>query len=169
MLFGNINSFFCLNIIVYKLLFILLMNREELMTLWVTMLRLNIYTPDLVAMHGPFTQLPTSDRSKRFYDAFFPAITSQKPVDFNDYIKHVLNEPSLGLLDSSENHKVATHICFDQLMVGGNVRRFFQRLEWHNYGHEVIIKHLLYLLNFIPFSDFFLRLTDSDTQPSSAQ
>ncbi|KAJ3143138.1 hypothetical protein HK100_008257 [Physocladia obscura] len=96
---------------------------EEMGALWYSMIRLNAYSTDLIAMHA-LAPLPDRPLNRKFRAAFFKAITPNDPVSL---------EPYLQTLASSS---AAQNICFDQLMVGGNMLRFFQNRGWHNIGHE---------------------------------
>lgn len=100
-------------------------------SIWYAMIRMNVLTMNVTAMHWP-DNLPDRPLAKKFRDAFFPAISSKPPVSFYPYIDSIAGPVEDGL----------RNVCFDQFLVGGNVRRFVQRMSWHNYGHE----HLFFSL-----------------------
>ncbi|KAI8621953.1 hypothetical protein BC830DRAFT_1163288 [Chytriomyces sp. MP71] len=97
---------------------------EELGMLWYGMIRLNAYSDNLVAMHA-LEPLPNRKLSQKFRDAFFGAITPNAPVNLVEYLKKM-----------AASKRGAKYVCFDQLMAGGNMLRFFQTHAWHNQGHE---------------------------------
>ncbi|KAJ3389540.1 hypothetical protein HDU84_008651 [Entophlyctis sp. JEL0112] len=94
---------------------------EEMGALWYSMVRLNAYSTRLVAMHA-LDPLPDRALNKKFRAAFFGAITPVAPVSMDSYLAE----------------KAAAYVCFDQLMVGGDMLRFFQNAGWHNLGHEPV-------------------------------
>ncbi|KAJ3217117.1 hypothetical protein HDU67_008494 [Dinochytrium kinnereticum] len=95
---------------------------EELAGIWYGMIRMNVLSENVTAMHWPDT-LPDRKLAVKFRNAFFPAISSRPPVTLYDYAQELAKNGE-------------SHVCFDQLLVGGNVRRFLQRMAWHNYGQE---------------------------------
>jgi hypothetical protein len=101
---------------------------EEMAGIWYAMIRMNVLSENATAMHWP-DSLPERPLAVKFRDAFFPAISTRSPVSFYPYIERLADSaaPDAGII---------RHVCFDQFLVGGNVRRFLQRMEWHNYGHE---------------------------------
>ncbi|KAI8823328.1 hypothetical protein BJ741DRAFT_634421 [Chytriomyces cf. hyalinus JEL632] len=103
---------------------------EEMAALWYGMIRLNAFSDELVPMHMLGT-LPDRKLNVKFRTAFMPAITPKDPVSFNDYMKKTVAK-----------QRAATHVCFDQLMAGGNMLRFFQSHGWHNQGHEPLFYSL---------------------------
>ncbi|KAJ3097344.1 hypothetical protein HDU97_004922 [Phlyctochytrium planicorne] len=94
---------------------------EEMAGIWFAMVRMNVIRDDVVAMHWP-DKLPDRKLARKFREAFFPAISKSPPVGFDDYVSEVAQKKR--------------YVCFNEMLVGGNVRRFLQRLAWHNYGHE---------------------------------
>ncbi|KAJ3212672.1 hypothetical protein HDU82_007750 [Entophlyctis luteolus] len=106
---------------------------EEMGALWYSMVRLNVFSSELVAMHtvGP---LPDRALNRKFRDAFFAALTPRAPVSFDEYVAETARAHGGGA--------GASHVCFDQLMVGGNMLRFFQNRDWHNMGHEPLFYSL---------------------------
>ncbi|KAJ3352119.1 hypothetical protein HDU83_008302 [Entophlyctis luteolus] len=110
---------------------------EEMAGLFFAMSRMDVLTDDLIAMHYP-SSLPERKLSKKFRDAFFPAISSQSPVNLKDYIADILKQHA----KQSPAAAAATNVCFDQLLVGGNMRRFLHSVAWHNQGHEQMFKQL---------------------------
>ncbi|KAJ3117518.1 hypothetical protein HDU96_006447 [Phlyctochytrium bullatum] len=96
---------------------------EELASLWYGMLRMNVFTENVTAMHWP-DDLPNRKLALKFRNGFFPAISGTPPVSFGPYMA------------AMAGGKSKRYVCFDQLLAGGNVRRFLQRYGWHNYGHE---------------------------------
>jgi len=99
---------------------------EEIASIWYAMIRMNVLSENVTAMHWPGT-LPQRPLARKFRDAFFPAISSTPPVSFYPYLDELGGgPPPTGV----------RYVCFDELLVGGNVRRFLQRMEWHNYAHE---------------------------------
>jgi hypothetical protein len=89
------------------------------------MVRLNAYSKDTIAMHGPQAPLPDRPLAHKFRDAFFPALFNHPPVSMQPYLA--------SLLAASNSTVAPTHVCFDQLLVGGNIRRFLQTVPWYCY------------------------------------
>ncbi|KAI8852262.1 hypothetical protein BC829DRAFT_385543 [Chytridium lagenaria] len=100
---------------------------EEMASIWYSMIRMNVLSENVTAMHWP-DDLPQRKLAIKFREAFFPAISSTPPVSFSAYIQ--------ALAKAHNPKNPAKYVCFDQLLVGGNVRRFLQRMAWHNYGQE---------------------------------
>lgn len=106
---------------------------EEIATIWYTMIRLDAYADDVVTMHGLNEDLPNRPLAVKFRDAFLRAIVSTEPVSIHPYIQDLVTQ-------HFTNHGIRLeHICFDQLLAGGSMQRFLQRLFWHNYGHEPLL------------------------------
>ena len=99
---------------------------EEMVSIWYAMIRMNVISENVTAMHWP-GNLPERPLAQTFRDAFFPAISSAPPVSFYPYLDKV---------GGKTNTTGVRFVCSDELLVGGSVRRFLQRMEWHNYGHE---------------------------------
>lgn len=118
---------------------------EEIAGIWYAMIRMNVLSTNVTAMHWP-DSLPERNLARKFRDAFFPAITSTSPVSFYPYLEKLAGPLSDGI----------QHICFDELLIGGNVRRFLQRMSWHNYGHEPLFfslrSRILETFGFNPYS-----------------
>ncbi|KAJ3194649.1 hypothetical protein HK101_002238 [Irineochytrium annulatum] len=110
---------------------------EEMGTIWYGMVRLGFVWDDIVPMHGPLN-LPDRPLAKKFREAFFPGISKAPPVDMDRYFESLIQAEETRR--SAENHKgkhrKITNICFDNLLAGGNMRRYVQRTQWHNHGHE---------------------------------
>ncbi|KAJ3411854.1 hypothetical protein HDV05_001643 [Chytridiales sp. JEL 0842] len=104
---------------------------EELGGIYYAMLRLNIYSDDFIPMHGLY-QLSDRPRAKAFREAFVPALTKSEVVDMRAYFQNLTETTK----QEKQLNKDIDYICFDQLMVGGNMRRFVHYMSWHNQGHE---------------------------------
>ncbi|KAJ3071048.1 hypothetical protein HDU98_005899 [Podochytrium sp. JEL0797] len=102
---------------------------EEMGALWYDMIRLNAFSTDLVAMHA-LEPLPDRKLNKKFRNAFFKALTPNEPVTMETY------------LDGFGKSGVVKDVCFDELLVGGNMLRFFENSGWHNFGHEPLFYSL---------------------------
>jgi hypothetical protein len=101
--------------------------------MWYAMIRLNIYDDDFIPMHG-LSELPQRPRSIKFRDAFVPAITKSKVVDMRSYFSNLVDQER-----QNGTKPDVKFICFDQLMAGGNMRRFVHYMAWHNHGHEPML------------------------------
>ncbi|KAJ3140911.1 hypothetical protein HK100_008275 [Physocladia obscura] len=106
---------------------------EEMAGLYFAMSRMNVLTDNLIAMHYPY-DLPTRKLSIKFRQAFFPGISKTQPVNLREYVSSVLISNGSG--------SIAQNICFEQLLVGGNMRRFLHSVAWHNHGHEEMFRNL---------------------------
>ncbi|ORY49772.1 hypothetical protein BCR33DRAFT_713392 [Rhizoclosmatium globosum] len=107
---------------------------EEMATLFYSMHRMSVTTDSLVAMHYP-EPLPERKLALKFRNAFFPAISSHPPVNLREYLHTKISESHIS---ASQNPTV----CFENLLVGGNMRRFLHPYAWHNHGHEPLFKSL---------------------------
>ncbi|KAJ3226843.1 hypothetical protein HDU81_007083 [Chytriomyces hyalinus] len=107
---------------------------EEMSGIFFAMARMGVMTDELVAMHYP-EPLPDRPLSIKFRNAFFPAISKTAPVHFQTHLSNILAQYAAQTPNPS-------HICFDNILVGGNMRRFLHKDSWHNFGHEPLFKLL---------------------------
>ncbi|KAI9351261.1 hypothetical protein BDR26DRAFT_850752 [Obelidium mucronatum] len=108
---------------------------EEMAGLYYAMARMDVLTDNLVALHHPWS-LPDRKLSIKFRNAFFSGISDTPPVNLREYIhKQIMETPSIS-------DKKNVDVCFEQLLVGGNMRRFLHGVAWHNHGHEPLFKAL---------------------------
>ncbi|KAI8621861.1 hypothetical protein BC830DRAFT_1091919 [Chytriomyces sp. MP71] len=108
---------------------------EETAGLFFAMTRMGVTTDRLQALHYP-TPLPDRPLSVKFRDAFFSAISRLPPRTLADHVNDALRA------HASSHAGAASHVCFREVLAGGNMRRFLQRFEWHNAGHEPLFRAL---------------------------
>ncbi|KAJ1562811.1 hypothetical protein HK405_007397, partial [Cladochytrium tenue] len=109
---------------------------EELATIWLTSARLNAVATDLVAMHG-MDDMPDRPLARKFRAAFGPAVAPGGLVSLHPYMLAVATNATMSALSSMPGPRApAQHVCFDELLAGGNVQRFVQRAAHHNAGLE---------------------------------
>ncbi|KAJ3028263.1 UNVERIFIED_CONTAM: hypothetical protein HDU68_002070 [Siphonaria sp. JEL0065] len=94
---------------------------EEMGMLWYSMIRLNAYSTDLIAMHA-VNPLPDRKLNKKFRNAFFKAFTPNDPVNLEEYI---FAKAKSG---TSPSEPAIKDVCFDQLLAGGNMLRLRNRI-----------------------------------------
>jgi hypothetical protein len=95
---------------------------EELGHIFYTQLRMGIEDPNLIIMHED--GVPDDPMYKHIMNLFMPALSAKPVVSMEDYV-------------SSFNKSM---ICFDHLLVGGNVQVFNQpQIPW-NFGQEPLFK-----------------------------
>ncbi|KAJ3149611.1 hypothetical protein HDU89_003664 [Geranomyces variabilis] len=96
-----------------------------LLGVFAAMVRLNVRDDNAVPIwiRG---NLPDRPLWRKFIAGFFPAVTSHPIVTIESYAREHATE-------------VTENICFDELMVGGNIRRFIRSAQHHNIGHEPIL------------------------------
>ncbi|KAI9334095.1 hypothetical protein BDR26DRAFT_1009801 [Obelidium mucronatum] len=99
---------------------------EEMGMLWYSMIRLNAYSTEMIAMHA-VNPLPDRPLNKKFRAAFFKAFTPNDPVNLEEYMTEKSNSGTIK------------DICFDQLLVGGNMLRFFQNYGIPQLNHRIVI------------------------------
>ncbi|KAJ3024318.1 UNVERIFIED_CONTAM: hypothetical protein HDU68_008235 [Siphonaria sp. JEL0065] len=108
---------------------------EEMAGLYYAMTRMDVLTDSLVPLHYPWA-LPDRKLGIKFRNAFFSGISNTPPQNLRDYIYNTIMQ------DNTISDKRDVNVCFEQLLVGGNMRRFLHAVAWHNHGHEPMFKSL---------------------------
>ncbi|KAJ3006621.1 hypothetical protein HKX48_009549 [Thoreauomyces humboldtii] len=98
---------------------------EDLLGAFAATVRLNIRDDNAVPIwiRG---DLPDRLLWRKFIAGFFPAVTSHSIVTLKDYVH-------------AHSTALTEDICFEELLAGGNIRRFIRSAQHHNIGHEPIL------------------------------